>query len=172
MVDNCHSKELKKNRLNVIIEFLNQLFANRTDVSCYTWKLLSDRESSIDWKYFERQLTKKELSAFRAVSRIAFYLPQEPFYELVEGYKWDIDGRAVRHENDLIEYSEYVASSVATLSTFVFCHKCCRWPDEVGPKTRSMLENARQMGLVSVLYFSTFRTYVVQVRNIWLKITM
>ncbi len=153
MIDTEHSTELKKRRLDVITQFLNQLFANRKTSSGYTWQLTNNCEPSIDWKYFEKHLTGKQLCAFRGIARISFYMPQEPFYELVDGYKWDIDGRAISHEDDLIEYSKYVASSVATLCTFIYCHKCCQWPDEMGPKSRSMLENARKMGLVSEAIF-------------------
>ncbi|KAJ6635851.1 Bifunctional lycopene cyclase/phytoene synthase [Pseudolycoriella hygida] len=148
MVDNEHSMELKTHRLKVIEEFLDQLFANRVNVYNYTWKVTSNSEPSIDWNYFRKQLTDKQLRSFRGIARISFYLPQEPFYELVKGYKWDIDGRMTHSENDLIEYSKYVASSVATLCTFLFCHKCREWPDQMGPKSISMLENARKMGLV------------------------
>lgn len=150
MVDNEHSVDLKKERVRVILEFLDQLFSNRKIKSEYCWETISS-DPIIDWKHFEKQLTKEQLSSFRAITRIAYYMPQEPFYELVEGYKWDIDGRAVLHENDLIEYSKYVASSVATLCTFVFCHKSYKWPDNMGSKSRSMLENARKMGLVSLI---------------------
>ncbi|XP_031621320.1 bifunctional lycopene cyclase/phytoene synthase-like [Contarinia nasturtii] len=143
MVDNEHSIELKKERIRVIVEFLDQLFSNRTIKSEYCWER-NGSSPKIDWKYFEETLTKEQLSSFRAIARISYYMPSEPFYELVEGYKWDIDGRPVLHENDLIEYSKYVASSVATLCTFVFCHKGYKWPDTIGP----MLENARKMGLV------------------------
>lgn len=147
MIDNEQLVELKKERLKVILEFLDQLFSNRRIKSEYCWETNSS-DPNIDWKYFERQLSIEQLSAFRAIGRIAYYMPQEPFYELAEGYKWDIDGRVVLNENDLIEYSKYVASSVATLCTFVFCHKSYQWPDNMGPKCRSMLENARKMGLV------------------------
>lgn len=152
MVDNELSVELKKVRVKVISEFLDQMFANRTISAEYCWDT-NGSEPTIDWQYFEQQLTKEQLCSFRAISRIVHYLPQEPFYELVEGYKWDIDGRAVLNEMDLIEYSKYVASSVATLCVFVFCHKSCYWPDEMGPKSRTMLENARKMGLVSFVFF-------------------
>lgn len=148
MVDNELSVGLKKERVKVILEFLDQMFSNRKITSEYCWEITSS-DPKIDWKYFEKQLTKEQLSSFRAINRIAHYMPQEPFYELVEGYKWDIDGRGVRDEDDLIEYSKYVASSVAVLCSFVFCHKSCHWPDEMGPKSRAMLENARKMGLVS-----------------------
>lgn len=147
MVDNEHSVELKKERVKVILEFLDQLFSNRRIKSEYCWET-NDTDPNIDWKYFEKQLDNEQMSAFRAIARIAYYMPQEPFYELVDGYKWDIDGRPVLNENDLIEYSKYVASSVATLCTFVFCHKSYQWPDNMGPKCRKMLDSARKMGLV------------------------
>lgn len=158
MVDNEHSVALKKERVSVILKFLDQLFANRHITSEYCWQTTNDADPNIDWKYFEVQLDNEQISAFRAIARIAYYMPQEPFYELVEGYKWDIDGRAVLNEDDLIEYSKYVASSVATLCSFVFCHKSFQWPDNMGPKCRSMLENARKMGLVRILpVFYSFR---------------
>lgn len=158
MIDN-ESTETKKQRVSIIVEFLNQLFANRRITSDYCWELVN-KSAAIDWKYFEKELTNEQLRSFRAISRIAYYMPQEPFYELVEGYKWDIEERAVLNENDLIEYSKYVASSVATLCTFVFCHKSNQWPDNMGSKCHTMLENARKMGLVSykncIKYFIHF----------------
>lgn len=164
-VDNSLSVELKKKQVEIISTFLDQMFSNRKIKSEYCWET-TESEPNIDWTYFEKHLTKEQLSSFRAINRIVYYMPQEPFYELVEGYKWDIDGRAVLNENDLIEYSKYVASSVATLCTFVFCHKSCHWPDEMGPKTRTMLENARKMGLVGFeifqlldVYFSTLKLF-------------
>lgn len=147
MVDNENSVELKKKRMHVISTFLDQLFSNRKVTSEYCWEVIAP-QPKIDWAYFERVLSSEQLCSFRAISRIAYYLPQEPFYELVDGYEWDIAGRCVQNENDLIEYSKYVASSVATLCTFVFCHKSYQWPDRMGPKCRTMLENARKMGLV------------------------
>lgn len=153
MVDNEQSVELKRERLNIILKFLDQLFANRYNVSEYSWQIANNNcEPSIDWQYFEKQLSEQQLCTFRGIVRISNYMPQEPFYELVNGYKWDIDGRAIRHENDLIEYSQYVASSVATLCTFIFCHKCHQWPDDMGPKSKLMLENARKMGMVSYIF--------------------
>lgn len=148
MIDNEHSTQMKKERVHIIVQFLQQLFAKRRITSVYCWQLTDDDEPTIDWKYLRKHLTSEQLASFRAIARIAYYMPQEPFYELVDGYNWDIDGRPVVTENDLIEYSKCVASSVATLCTFVFCYKSNRWPDAMGTKCRSMLENARKMGLV------------------------
>lgn len=149
MIDNEMDPERKKRQLEIIKRFLDQLFADRTAIGLYRWKTVGAEDANIDWGFFEANLSAEEISSFRAIARIAYYLPQEPFYELLAGYKWDIEDRVVRDENDLMEYSKYVASSVATLCTFVFCHKCAHWPDEFGPKCESMLVNARKMGLVS-----------------------
>lgn len=151
MVDNEISVEQKRHQVEIITKFLDQLFSGRRVTGLYKWE--SDHKiskSPIDWEYFENNLDEKQLASFRSIARISYYLPQEPFYELVQGYIWDIDQRTVRNEDDLLEYSKYVASSVATLCTFVFCHKTYQWPDNFGPKCKSMLENARKMGLASL----------------------
>lgn len=156
MVDNEHSVQLKKEGVKIIVEFLDQLFANRRITSEYCWELMKGAKCNIDWKYFEKHLTKEQAASFRAISRISYYMPQEPFYELVDGYNWDTVGRAVHNENDLIEYSKCVASSVATLCIFVFCYKSSRWPDQMGAKCRSMIENARKMGVVGHIFVFLF----------------
>lgn len=150
MVDNEHSIQQKKRQVQTITAFLDQLFANRNITSEYCWKSFDHATPNIDWDYFEQHLSNEQMASFRAIARISYYLPQEPFYELIDGYNWDIEGKAVYTEDDLIEYSKYVASSVATLCTFVFCYKSNRWPDKMNTKCRSMIENARKMGLVSL----------------------
>lgn len=149
MIDIPESTDLKKERLNVMIKFLNQLFHHRQSKNYFEWtEEIEDYKQKIDWPYFEKCLSDGELSAFRSISRIAYYLPHQPFYELVEGYKWDIEEKPVRNEFDLMEYSKYVASSVATLCIFVCCYKSNQWPDNFGPACQYMIENARKMGMV------------------------
>lgn len=149
MVDNGQSIQQKKRQVQTIRAFLDQLFAHRSITTEYSWVNIRDVTPNIDWNYFQQHLTNEQMASFRAIARISYYLPQEPFYELIDGYNWDIEGRAVYSEDDLIEYSKYVASSVATLCTFVFCYKSNQWPDKMDTKCRSMIENARKMGLVS-----------------------
>lgn len=151
MVDNEISTEQKRHQVELITKFLDQLFSNRRVTDVYAWQCDQQVDyPMVDWKFFKNHLSEKQLASFRSIARISYYLPQEPFYELVQGYIWDIDQRTVRDEDDLLEYSKYVASSVATLCTFVFCHKTYQWPDHSGPKCKQMLENARKMGLVNV----------------------
>lgn len=159
MVDTEYSIQQKKRQVQTISAFLNQLFANRRITSEYCWEMIDDATQNINWNYFKQHLTNEQMASFRAIARISYYLPQEPFYELIDGYNWDIEGKAVYTEDDLIEYSEYVASSVATLCTFVFCYKSNRWPDKMGVKCRSMIESARKMGLVSFEHFSILQFF-------------
>lgn len=149
MIDNEIDTKQKQVQLEIMKKFLNQLFANRKVIGLYEWKIINNEDIRIDWTFFQKHLNEEQIASFRSIARIAYYLPQEPFYELVEGYLWDIDGRVVQTEDDLLEYSKYVASSVATLCTFVFCHKSCHWPDNFGPKCKLMFINARKMGQVS-----------------------
>lgn len=156
LVDNETDPKRKQHQVDIIRRFLGQLFANRRVTGLYRWEFISEKDAVIDWSYFEINLDAQQMSSFRAIARISYYLPQEPFYELLDGYIWDIQGRIVENDNDLMEYSKYVASSVATLCTFIFCHKSAEWPDELGPKCESMLLNARKMGLVSRIIVSVF----------------
>lgn len=147
MIDDDSGIELKKQRLSITLTFLDQLYSNRKITSEYCWDVIAPKPQ-INWPYFERVLNNDQLSAFRSLSRIAYYLPQEPFYELMDGYEWDIVGRCVQNENDLIKYTNLVASSISVMMTFVFCHKSNQWPDRMGPKCRTMIENARKIGVV------------------------
>lgn len=151
MIDVPQSAAPKKERMEVIVKFLNELFRHRKVESFFEWTEENDDiEKTINWDYFEEYLSDVELSAFRSLCRIAYYLPHEPFYELIEGYKWDIEEKPIRNELDLMEYSKYIASSVATLCTFTFCHRSNQWPDKFGPACQSMIDNARKMGMVSI----------------------
>lgn len=167
MVDNEISVEQKRHQVNLITHFLNQLFSNRQITDVYTWKCdESLNYPPIDWKYFKTHLNEKQMASFRSIARISYYMPQEPFYELVQGYIWDIEQRTVRCDDDLLQYSKYVASSVATLCTFVFCQKTYQWPDSFGPKCTSMLENARKMGLVIEYHYQFISMMFVELKNV------
>ncbi len=149
MVDNASSADERQKKLGVIQTFLKQLFSDRT-LNSGTWKYGLHKKSpnsttlaKVDWKYFQSRLTEEEMAAFRCLSRISAHLPPEPFQELCRGYEWDISGRSVESEADLIEYSEYVASSVAVLCTYVML----RGHKELNEgKHGTMIELARDIG--------------------------
>ncbi|VVC39976.1 Squalene/phytoene synthase, conserved site,Squalene/phytoene synthase,Lycopene cyclase [Cinara cedri] len=135
----------KKCKLNVIEKFVNELFADRK--SDYDVKTVP-YTAKVDWAYYQSELTGEEMASFRAVSRIAFYLPRKPFYELIAGYQWDIEGRLVRNEEDLLLYSSYVAGSVGTLCVYVMLYRCDNDVYDVFGEDDYVIEKARQMGRV------------------------
>lgn len=148
MVDDDSAIELINQRWQIAYEFFDQLFSNRKITSKYCWQVIAS-QPKIDWPYFERLLSQRDLCMFRAMARIAYFLPQEPFYELMSGYKSDITAdRCIQNENDLIEYAASVASSASTLIALDFCHRSNRGPDQMGSNYRIMIENVRKMGVV------------------------
>lgn len=132
----------------LIEKFVGELFANRD--SDYGVNTTTPREPEVNWAQYESQdLSNEELSCFRAVARISFYLPRKPFNELLEGYKWDVDSRTVKDEADLLLYSDYVAGSVGALCVYVMLYNsgdCGRLDNDVRD---FLIGKARKMGQVS-----------------------
>lgn len=146
MIDEESDVEMKKQKLKTIEKFLDELFADRK--SDYEVKA-EPYEVPINWAQYTTELTDVELSCFRAISRIAFYLPRKPFYELLAGYQWDVEGRLVRNENDLLLYSSYVAGSVGALCVYVMMYRCDNGNYELVGNYGYVIEKAQQMGRVS-----------------------
>lgn len=142
----------KKHKLELIETFINELFCDRK--SDYDVKKNS-HDVKIDWVKYQSQLTDLEISCFRAMSRTAFYLPRKPFYELLAGYRWDIDGRLVRNEADLMEYCNYVAGSVGVLCVFVIMYRCNDEKLDLIKNYDYVIDKAQQMGRVSIFSLGT-----------------
>lgn len=146
MIDNELDPARKKRKLSLIERFVGDLFVDRRSDYEVNTVAMAGRLESIDWTPYRSELTNEELSCFRALSRISFYLPQKPFHELIEGYRWDVEGRPIRTENDLLLYSTYVAGSVGTLCVYVMMYKSgshCALDDH-----DFTIRKARQMGQV------------------------
>lgn len=151
MIDNGSDIVVKKRKLMLIKRFVGELFADRD--SDYGVNITTPREPKVNWvRYEPQEFSNEELSCFRALARISFYLPRKPFTELLEGYKWDVDGRTVENETDLLLYSKYVAGSVGVLCVYVMLYNsgdCGRFNND---KRDFLVEKARQMGQVSSIY--------------------
>lgn len=151
MVDDAPTSEERKNNIKLIIDFLDELFKNRTVNNQWIYDIGGRIDCSscpqINWKYYEDRLEEDKLAAFRSIARISYYLPAEPFYELVKGYQWDMDSTIVKNEHDLVLYSNYVASSVAVLCTFVICYKSGNYPHGLNAKDDWMIKRAREQGV-------------------------
>lgn len=150
MIDDELDVEKKKRKFELTERFINELFHDRkSDYDVHT----KPQELKIDWTKYESELTDEEMSCFRALSRIAFYLPRKPFDELLAGYKWDIEGRLVKNEDDLLLYSTYVAGSVGALCVYVMMFRCDNDKYELVENYDYVIEKAYQMGRVSKSFF-------------------
>ncbi|XP_015369177.1 PREDICTED: bifunctional lycopene cyclase/phytoene synthase-like isoform X2 [Diuraphis noxia] len=146
MIDSEPNIGIKKRKLTLIKDFIGELFADRN--SDYDVKTsMTSGNPKLDWKRYRIELTDEELSCFRAISRISFYLPRKPFYELLDGYQWDVDGKMVHNETDLLLYSSYVAGSVGTLCVYVMVYKSGVEIDD-DEKHDFVIRKAQQMGQV------------------------
>ncbi|XP_044011143.1 bifunctional lycopene cyclase/phytoene synthase-like [Aphidius gifuensis] len=145
MIDNELNIEKKIIKLKIIKNFINELFSDRKTI--YDVKIKPSM-ININWKKYETKLSNIELSCFRAISRIAFYFPRKPFDELISGYQWDIDGRVVNNEDDLILYSSYVAGSVGALCVHVMMYRSDFSKHSLDKNYNYVIEKAQQMGNV------------------------
>lgn len=152
MIDNEPDADRKRLKLVLIKRFVDQLFADRD--SDYDVKT-AGRAPHVDWAQYRSELSAVELSCFRAITRIAFYLPRKPFYELIDGYKWDVDGKTVQDETDLLLYSNYVAGSVGALCVYVMIHKSGATRDSANSEINEfVIKKAYQMGQVCKTTFA------------------
>lgn len=146
MIDSEPVADRKLRKLELTERFTDELFADRRsdyDVETAT----GCRVPRVDWSLYQSELSAEELSCFRALSRIVFYLPRKPFYELLDGYRWDVNGNTVNDENDLLLYSSYVAGSVGTLCVYVMVYKS--GATDNGETHEFVIKKAHQMGQVS-----------------------
>lgn len=146
MIDSEPKVGVKKQKLKLIETFIDELFADRS--SDYDVKTsITPQKPKVNWEQYRLDLTDEELSCFRAISKISFYLPRKPFYELLDGYRWDVDGKTVQNETDLLLYSSYVAGSVGTLCVYVMVYKSATQIDD-HKRHDFVIGKAQQMGQV------------------------
>lgn len=156
MIDNSTSKESKKIRFHDIKKYFAALFDGRYGKSRFKWvekagtpKNAFDR---IDWNYFEKRLSGEELAIFKAFSRIASYLPHEPFYGFLESWNdWDIEGRIVQSEQDLVEFGSKAYGCGSDLTIYTYYYKMNQSPDDFGPTMEYVCEQMWKFG--AVCYF-------------------
>lgn len=146
MIDSEPNVGVKKRKLKLIETFIDELFKDRN--SDYHVKTsMTPRKPEVNWEQYRLELTDEELSCFRAISQISFYLPRKPFYELLDGYRWDVEGKTVQNETDLLLYSSYVAGSVGTLCVYVMVYNSGTQIDD-DEKHDFVIRKAQQMGQV------------------------
>ncbi|XP_025418471.1 bifunctional lycopene cyclase/phytoene synthase-like isoform X2 [Sipha flava] len=134
--------EEKKPKLKLFIQFLDELFAGRK--SDYDIKR-KPYIPKINWPLYQSQFSDVQMSCCRALSRIAFYLPRKPFYDLLEGFKWDVERRLIRNEKDLMEYCNYVAGNFGLTSIFLFIYRSDDGMNNIIEKHDNIVEKSQQL---------------------------
>lgn len=158
IVDSEIPKEEKYEFLAVFERFLNEIFKNHlSDQELLT--VISSRAdirydaSHLDWNYYQRKLSVRQLSVFRSFSRIAYYLPRKPFDDLIKGFKLDIEKKIFKNENEFLQYARYVSGSSAILCIYIFLFKSGNWPRNFENDVQQLIENGSNLGLVSIGIF-------------------
>lgn len=145
--------EEKKVFVQIMRKFLDQAFGNRKVIGHLKWKETKTKQQKIDWKYFAKYLSEEDLAVFKCFAQIVYYLPQEPFYELLSGFESDFLRRVRKDKADLIEYATNL-SSILTPFLFICCNRCECWPDDTIKNFDSIFEKTRIVALVSSITFS------------------
>lgn len=158
MIDDGHTVDSKKVQLDIIRNFITNLFYQREEhkAHLHSWSHQHksyDEQDNIVWISLKQSLTAEQLSAFKSLSRIAYYLPSEPFYDLIDGYQWDVEQKPFRNEADLIEYGRLVSSSCTMLFLYLLCNKDSRWTHNLGDGTKCLITNIQKIGVVRPCFF-------------------
>jgi 15-cis-phytoene synthase/lycopene beta-cyclase len=100
-------------------EYLDLLYpstpASSSEAAAYT-PPFAPIPSTFDVSAFmHKRVPKDAQSAFFLVSTICTRIPRYPFDDLIAGYEWDLRGSPIVTQEDLVEYSRLVASSVAEM---------------------------------------------------------
>lgn len=148
MFDYQTDPEKKKHDLQLSKDFVSELFADRKT----PFQIKRKPEApKIDWAKYESKLNDVELASFRMMARISFYLPANPLIELFQGYQWDVEGKLFETEEDLWQYTIYVAGSFGALSVYhiMFRDYNDKYYDLVeSGKNTIIIQKAYQMGQV------------------------
>lgn len=79
------------------------------------------------------------MASLRAFSRIAFYQPRKPLYELFKGFHLDLDHQIIKTKQNLMYYSDLVGGSFFPMVFCIVLYRCDDDTYEV-PKDYSLLE--------------------------------
>lgn len=117
--DESATQEEARRLIDMSKEYLDLLYsstpASSTEAASYT-PPFAPIPSTFDVSAFlHKRVPKDAQSAFFLVSTICTRIPRYPFDDLIAGYEWDLRGQPIVTQEDLVEYSRLVASSVAEM---------------------------------------------------------
>lgn len=116
MFDNGADPIKQRRDLKLCFEFINELFADRKTAHHVK---RTPKAVKVDWTKYESQLNNTEMALFRALARIAFYLPAAPLIEMFNAFQWDVDCKLFETEEDLMTYTNNLGGINAALAVYV-----------------------------------------------------
>lgn len=147
MIDDQPDVNTKIHNLELCMQFIKELFSDRksdTEVRARPY------ETKIDWIKYQTKLTKTQMSVFRAFSRIAFYMPRKSLNHQFLCFKWDVEGRLYKNEDDILEYADLVLGScTGELCTYILMYRCNNAKYELIENYSHVIKKSRIMGKVS-----------------------
>lgn len=143
--------EEKERFVRILRKFLDELFANRVVHENLRWTDIKTKtdDNKIDWNYLGQHLNDDEIIIFRCLSRIVYYLPQEPFYDMLAGFETDLKLGVIANTTELRNYCANAANSL-TMFIFICCHKNDCWPSDINERFDSMFKKIRTLCIVSI----------------------
>lgn len=153
MIDDEVDVDKNKHKYNVTKQFIDELFADRkSDYDVPT----GPQDAQVNWTRYQSELTDLEMAAYRAISRISFYFPRVPFDKILTAFRWDIENRPIKTEEDLTTYSNDVSGSIALMAMYALMYKSENKNYDASGIDSRVIKNVRQIGVVS-----SFDTYIV-----------
>lgn len=119
MFDRDVDSAKKQRDLKMCYDYINEIFANRKTKFHVNRK---PEVANINWAKYERRLNDSEIASFRALARIAYYLPSAIFFDLLDAYRWDISGKMCETEEDLMTYTHQIAG-ITALTVCIIMHR-------------------------------------------------
>lgn len=150
VIDSEHKSEMeKKNFIKYSREFFHRVFSNREVTGYFRWQELEPREAVIDWVYFAKHFDHVQMGVLRGISRIAHYLPQEPFFQLLKALERDICFDIIKDEEDFVEHASGSACFNIPM-IWISCHRSC-WKNESNVGIDEIVKKSYCTSIVSLI---------------------
>lgn len=144
-IDNGPDSAENKPKYDMLKQFVDEMFADRNSDGDF---LPRPRVANIDWARYRPHLTDAQMTVFRAMSRIVFYMPRKPFDVMLNGFLWDVEDRVINNEDDLRLYADSVSGSITEIMTYSIMYRCDEPYDIVG--RRNFIGKTHMIGRVSI----------------------
>lgn len=149
--DACEGEQVKN--LQVLRKYLDELVNDRNqakwdyDLGC---EIDASRKLNIDWNYYQNVLPAEKFAAFRAFSKIAYYMPSKSLDQLYNGYVWDAKNEEFQTQHDMLNFDYGIGPATGVMGFTVMWYKSGHQPNGLEENQLKAIEYARLMCSVSI----------------------